>query len=167
MPENLMIFLVVTLWMHISVLNSTPLKLSLLPQPPFSWHPRRFISPNSALSHEELLQKISLSLRGVRPNPTNTPPGSAAHDLLSITRPSNLQAHKRVLAFHQCRFGTKLTANRLHSRVKRNVSFATQISSSAPRCTLFQNVYYTAVIYTVKYIQGGYALRINFFWLPP
>jgi len=40
-------------------------------------HPIRFISPNSATSLQELLQKISLFLRGVRPNPTNPPPGSA------------------------------------------------------------------------------------------
>ena len=48
-----------------SVLNLTPLNVSLLPQPPFSCHPRRFTSPNSAPSLQELLQKISLSLRGV------------------------------------------------------------------------------------------------------
>ena len=57
--------------MHI---NSTPVNLSLLPQPPFSCHPRRFTSQNSAPSLQELLQKISLSMRGggVRPNPTNS-----------------------------------------------------------------------------------------------
>jgi len=61
-----------TLEAHIR-LNSTPLNLSLLPQPPFPCHPTRFTSPNSAPSLQELLQKISLSLRGlgVHPNPTN------------------------------------------------------------------------------------------------
>ena len=53
------------------VLNPTPLNLSLLPQPPFSCHHRRFTSPNSAPSLQELLQDISLSLTRVPPNPTN------------------------------------------------------------------------------------------------
>ena len=61
--------------MHMSVLNSTPLNLSLLPRPPFSCHPRRFTSPYSAPSLQELLQKISL--RGGSSEPNETPPGSA------------------------------------------------------------------------------------------
>ena len=51
--------------MHISVLNSTPLNLSLLPQPCFLYHLRQFTSPTSTPSLQELLQKISLSPRGV------------------------------------------------------------------------------------------------------
>ena len=50
--------------MHIPVLNSSPLNLPPLPKPPFSYHPRRLTSPDSAPSLQELLQKISLSLGG-------------------------------------------------------------------------------------------------------
>ena len=68
------LFSVVTLQMHIWALNSTP---PLLPQPPFSRHPRRFTSSNSAPSLTELLQKRSLSLRREGFVRTQEPPGSA------------------------------------------------------------------------------------------
>ena len=68
LPKNLTTFYLFlsrhTLNAHIRRFDSTPLKLSLLSQPTFSCHPRRFTSPNSALSLQDLLQKISLSLRG-------------------------------------------------------------------------------------------------------
>ena len=57
--------------MHISVLNSSPLNLSLLHQPPFTCHSKRFTSPNSAPSLQELLPKIFFVSGGIRPNPTN------------------------------------------------------------------------------------------------
>ena len=59
--------------LHISVLNSTPLNLSLLPQTPFQCHPRQFTSPTSAPPYKNCFNKISLSLRGVHPNPTDPP----------------------------------------------------------------------------------------------
>ena len=55
------------------VLNSTPLNLSLLPQSPFSCHPRRFTSPNSAPSLQELLQKNFFVSEGGSSEP-NEPP---------------------------------------------------------------------------------------------
>jgi len=48
----------------ISILNSTPLNVPLLPQPPLLCHPRRFTSPNSAPSLEELLQIFFVSEGG-------------------------------------------------------------------------------------------------------
>ena len=76
-PKNLMTFLlVVTLYLHIRFLNSTPLKLSLLPRPPFSCHPTHFISPNSAPSLQELLPKNLFVSEGGSSEPSN-PPGSA------------------------------------------------------------------------------------------
>ena len=49
--------------------DATPLNLSLLPQPPFSCHPRRFTSPNSAPPYKNCFKKFFVS-EGVRPNPT-------------------------------------------------------------------------------------------------
>ena len=45
-------------------LNSTPLNLSLLPKPPFSCHPRRFTSPNSAPAYKNCFKNVFVSEEG-------------------------------------------------------------------------------------------------------
>ena len=79
---------------HFKLNSPKPLNRSLLPQPPFSRHPRWFTSPNSAPSLQELLQKISLSLRGDSSEPNN-PPGSAPGECVNCDNHPYLERYMR------------------------------------------------------------------------
>ena len=101
-----------TLQMHISVLNSTPPNLSLLPQPPFSCHPRRFTSPNSAPPYNNCFKKFSFCLRGrfVRTQRPLDPPQDTYHIHGHITPKNWIQYNLYVHPATFC--GAKRMAHR-------------------------------------------------------
>ena len=103
--------------------NSTPLNPSLLPQPPFTCHPRRFTSPKSTCSLQELLQKIFCLWGGFVRAKRTPSPGSAP--VLAIFTEDNLvscynfnltsfpQYHEKSDAFELSCMHPTFPANRL------------------------------------------------------
>ena len=76
--------------MHISVLKSTPLNLSAVPQPPFSCHPRRFTSPKFPLPTRIASKNFFVS------SEPNEPPGSALRLARSSTDQLELYVDSHV-----------------------------------------------------------------------